>query len=905
MGIVYAAYDEQLDRRVALKLLTHDAHETHGSAAAAQRLLREAQAMAKLSHPNVVAAFDVGTYGEQVFIAMEYVDGATLRVWRDSAPRTTSQIVAMYAQAGRGLEAAHAAGILHRDFKPENAIVDARGRVRVLDFGLARIDTPPPSLHSGDLEQTSAFKAPLPPITRYGALMGTPAYMAPEQLAGEWAEAHSDQFSFCVALYEALYGERPHAGGTVRELRSAIEANEVRPVTTTSSVPRTVRAVLLRGLRAKPAERYASMTELLAALDDALPLRRRRLVLLAGSVALAAIVAVAVAIRPARAPLCAGADREISAAWGDARRDATRRAFIASGNPRAVDAWERVRGALDGYAAGWADMRTESCQATRVRGVQSDEALDLRTACLDQRRRELAATVDLLEGANAKLVDRAVAMARDLPDLAECADVAWLRAPYAAPHDPAQRRVVDSVHQQLAQATALFNARHLDDAERLVASATSDATGMQNRALVAEAGFLAARIQLARGHDKQAAVTLRGAALEANVARDELAEARAWTWLVRIVGYDIGDFAQSQIYADIAQATIDRIHGGDGLRAVLTRHRAHAFLAHGDNDAAEKAYREALTLFTRAEGGVSPDVTTVKGDLADLLANQGHYRAAMEMARSAAADRRTLFGEDPGYGNFKLRIGLLELELGDPVAATADVTRAIELLGEDATRAEARLRLAEALILEGETDKGMAEAQGAFAEEEKARGKDSWYLGGFHGNFAGTLLRHHLNAAAAAEAAIAIGILAKTDDADDLRDARQIEALMLARLGHAADALPKADASVAAEEKAASATSPRLIVPLLAVGEASLALGDAPRALAALERAAAIVENAEGFPEQHADVHLALARALVATHGDLSRARVLGERAAREYEEGRLGELAKVARGVAPDGSAL
>ncbi len=260
MGVVYSAVDERLGRKLAIKLL----HESfNGDPTGRARLLREAQAMARLRHENVVLVYDVGTHGdgdEQVFIAMELVEGRTLDKWQREAPRGHEEVLSRYLQAGKALAAAHRAGVLHRDFKPENVLVDAAGRVRVLDFGLARALAGPAE---GDPADSLSE-----PLTRTGSILGTPAYMAPEQLRGEPTDARADQFSFCVALYEALYGERPF--GSVPRFTAV----EITHVPKDSRVPAPLRRVLLRGLADVPDDRHADMDALLAALRP--PARSRR-----------------------------------------------------------------------------------------------------------------------------------------------------------------------------------------------------------------------------------------------------------------------------------------------------------------------------------------------------------------------------------------------------------------------------------------------------------------------------------------------------------------------------------------------------------------------------------------------------------------------------------------------------
>ena len=265
-GAVYAAYDPDLDRRVALKLLRTPADGGDGDASQEGEdgrraiLLREARAMARLSHPNVVTVHDVGLAGGAIFVAMEFVAGHTLREWWEARERTWGEIRDVFLAAGRGLAAAHRAGLVHRDFKPDNVLIGGDdGRVLVTDFGLARL-----------LEQVGEDEAIAAPtaepgalrMTRTGAIIGTPAYMAPEQLRGGAADALSDQFSFCVAMFEAIHGQRPFDGGSLEELRDAVVEGRRRPVAPRKGLPAAVPRALERGLAAEPAERFASMEDL-------------------------------------------------------------------------------------------------------------------------------------------------------------------------------------------------------------------------------------------------------------------------------------------------------------------------------------------------------------------------------------------------------------------------------------------------------------------------------------------------------------------------------------------------------------------------------------------------------------------------------------------------------------------
>jgi predicted Ser/Thr protein kinase len=286
MGVVYEARDPDLDRDVAVKLL-----HGGGDEALQRRLLREAQAMARISHRNLVTVYDVGTHRGRVFVAMELVRGQTLRQWLESEPRSWDQAVRVFVEAGRGLAAAHAAGVVHRDFKPDNVLVSDRGRVLVVDFGLARgvgeaPETPGAPARSADVLDS--------PITRTGAVLGTPAYMAPEQHRGQPADMRSDQFSFAVALYEAIYRQRPFPGDSHAELYASVTAGERRPRPREPRIPAALVGVLERALQLEPDDRHGDLDALLAELDALLRPPRSVPWAAVGAVALAALTGVGV-----------------------------------------------------------------------------------------------------------------------------------------------------------------------------------------------------------------------------------------------------------------------------------------------------------------------------------------------------------------------------------------------------------------------------------------------------------------------------------------------------------------------------------------------------------------------------------------------------------------------------------
>ncbi|MDQ3337273.1 MAG: serine/threonine protein kinase, partial [Myxococcota bacterium] len=310
MGVVHAAFDPDLERRVALKVL----RESAGSSEARQRLLREARAMARLSHPNVVTVHEVASANGRDYVAMEMIDGQSLAEWMRAERRPEDEIISAFVAAGRGLAAAHAEGIVHRDFKPHNILRHRNGRIAVTDFGLARdVETPLDPLAetrelrapgTGTAVSTTTPSSPLAGLTMTGSVLGTPAYMAPEQWSGGAVTPATDQFAFCVALWEALAGERPFKGATVEKLREEVQGGPAQ--LDISKIPRRLRAALLRGLDPDPARRWPSMEALLAAMTGAD--RTSKGIYVVAGAAIAAGVAVLVAIK------MFGGDPQIAAA---------------------------------------------------------------------------------------------------------------------------------------------------------------------------------------------------------------------------------------------------------------------------------------------------------------------------------------------------------------------------------------------------------------------------------------------------------------------------------------------------------------------------------------------------------------------------------------------------------------
>src|SRR4051794_2926912 len=428
MGEVYAAYDPELDRKVAVKLLRVKPGNGVSRNEGRQRTLREAQAIARLSHSNVVVVFDVGTFQEQVFIAMEFVDGNTVTYWLQAASRDWDDILKVFMAAGRGLAAAHDKGLVHRDFKPDKVMVGRDNQGRGMDFGLARQVTEKSangdksggvsagvseksspgdrersnpgdrerSNHGNDQGVVRAVNVEVPDtivlsgtadsaeaqahaaaagmfevqLTRTGAMMGTPAYMAPEQFLGTATDARTDQFSFCVALYEALYGERPFAGNTMYALTNNVVQGKVRDAPANAKVPLWIRKILLRGLRPTVADRYPSIGALLDALGkNPATVRRKVMVTVAGAVLpIALVLGIRQSLADHRA-VCGGGPAKLAGVWElsqpgqpqSPRHVRVKNAFLHTGKSYAADVHATVARVLTGYARSWANMYEEAC----------------------------------------------------------------------------------------------------------------------------------------------------------------------------------------------------------------------------------------------------------------------------------------------------------------------------------------------------------------------------------------------------------------------------------------------------------------------------------------------------------------------------------------------------------------
>jgi len=625
MGVVYRAYDPHVRRVVALKLLRPELDLGTAGSLGASRLEREAQAMGRLNHPNVVTVHEVGTWNERIFVAMEYVEGVTLRRWLET-PHGLTEVLGVFAQAAEGLAAAHRAGIVHRDFKPDNVMVGHDGRVRVMDFGLARAgsdreETP----HTVPVVSSEANDPLNLRLTQTGAVLGTPAYMAPEQHRGSPADARSDQFAFCVALYEALFHERPFAGANYTELADDVMEGRRQPVPS-RRIPGWLRRLLERGLATAPSERFESIDALLARLDRG-PMRRRAAAVLGvGAVVVASLSAAWISL-----PRDPGCDRTVHAldgTWDEQRRATVEHMFAATPTAYATNAWRSTERLLDAYAERWIQQSSEVCASRSVLGSKPN-VLDRKQRCLESRRDELNALVQLLAEGEPGTVLESVQAAATLSDLGACADERRLH-PWSTPrHGPEEERL-NSARTELVRAKVVGALGRYDDAVESARAVAGIAQELHAPSLLASALLVQGQYEEQAGHPERAEQTLRAsiAAAESEAAHE--IRAQALIRLIYVVGTNAERFAEAQALAADAAAVLMVLGADPLLQAKLDTNLGVAARRAGQLDFALDRYLAALDGSTRAHGEDHPETARAYNNLGTLLSLMGRLDEAQQ-----------------------------------------------------------------------------------------------------------------------------------------------------------------------------------------------------------------------------------------------------------------------------------
>lgn len=634
-GEVLAAFDPVLDRNVALKLLRGE-----GSRAAA--LLREARVLAKVNHPNIVAIYDAGVADDHPFLAMELVSGSDLHAWlRQDPPPRVQQTLDLLLQAGSGLAAAHEAGIVHGDIKPANILVGDE-QALVTDFGVAVWD-------AADAQDDETP----------GKLVGTPAFMAPEQYAGARADPLSDQFAFCQTAWEALFGsaayrlttavdytegdssDQRHSGATpgsgtsAAEIAALEEAKSSGPPVAPAGhgVGRRVVDALQRGLHPDPSARWPSMQALLEVLEHDPSQRRRWWLAGGGALGLTLAASTATALWVAPEPPCQGA-AEALGELGGARLEAVE-AALKNADPIYADARSYAVGTLRSHAEDWQSMHTEACEATAVRGEQSEAMLDLRMQCLTRARERLDAVSTVLIDGGADTLPRAHRLVGGLRPLARCADVDALEAEVPPPEDPQLRAAVDAVHVDLARLEAEFAAGRRAEALQELPSLVERARALEHPSTLSEVLRTHGNQLEGMGKYEKAAQQLEEAfslGLEHGPTRTAIAAAGE---LAFVYSTDLPDLAKADVYGTLAVSLARRDHRGSSLEAAMVTDLSSVEIAKGDIEASERLDRSALEIRQAALGSKHPTIAEVMENLAGSLSMLGEFEEAERLNREA------------------------------------------------------------------------------------------------------------------------------------------------------------------------------------------------------------------------------------------------------------------------------
>lgn len=587
MGTVYSAHDPELDRRVAIKVL----HGIDPDAAQARiiRLRREAQAMARVQHPNVVQVYDVCVDAAQPYVVMELIDGQTLRVWQERPGHHWRELVRAYLGAARGLAALHAAGVIHRDFKPDNALLDTEARVRVVDFGLV---SAAPSMNGAESPRPDA-------LTREGALIGTLAYMSPEQLSGRHGDAPSDQFSLCRSLFEGVYHVRPFVGQDPEALLAEIREGVSRPPNPLGA-PHKLFACLRRGLAYRPEHRFASMQALADTLEQCLSRRPGRAALVFGGLMAVGLTA---GLRLTEHTVCDLGEQELVGAWDERQQAVIQNAFVGQGLPDAPEQWLKLNMTMRNFRANWRSLRKATClEAEQTRPPMW---VAQRDRCLDELRSFVQTLAKIYQSPTpADIAGAREAAASVEQRLADCAHIdAQHIAPPTTAVDP---RLATAIEQTEAEQVA----GRLGQAEE---------TGRRALEIAEQSGVLAAiaaaRANLGRvlGHQlraDQSLIMLDDAARTAARTSQDAVRIDALLFAAKIRIFDFGALERAAHNANDAEDFIIRLDrsGIDTTRQTAELHEVHGFLAEKNEDfaGALEHFGQALRLHRQRNGSETP-----------------------------------------------------------------------------------------------------------------------------------------------------------------------------------------------------------------------------------------------------------------------------------------------------------
>ena len=905
MGVVYSAYDPELDRRIALKVL----RPRRTSATARDRLLREAKAIAQVSHPNVVHAYDVGVSGKQVFIAMEYIDGQSLRAWCGAAERSWRECLDHYIAAGHGLAAAHAAGLIHRDFKPSNVLIGNDGAVCVADFGLAaRRDSDEPTPSAPDTPPTTSSPRLDERMTVTGTVLGTPAFMAPEQHLGRDANEKTDQYSYCVSLYAGLYGKRPFTAHTKepgqRLLSQKIKGDVAAPAPA-SDVPGWLHQAVMRGLEPHPDDRWPSMNALLAALshDPAARLRRSIVGAVIALLAALAVAATVVAMRRtavSKIATCPLPAERVAALWNQDHATAIARQFAATKISYAGDAWQLLAPRLEERATAWGEMHVAACQA-HARGEQSGELLDRRMACLHQREAEIAALIAIFRDADGKVVAKAAEAVAGLAPLSRCADKSLLFSELTPPDDPAVAAAATTLRDELARIQVTLAAGRYPEALAAARLVAERAQTISYPPVEAEALFWRGELEQKSGDYERAEATLTEAFWRAQASKHDVVAIRAAIGLTYLTGIVRPREEAAALWLRASAAMVDRGGGDPVRRADLAFSRGLILDIRGDYADALAELNQALTLrqeafgvdhllvaiahesigrvsdrlgkhqaaidhFGRAQiireqiqGKEHPDLASNMGFRAITLFRLGKYAATEPLFARVLSIREQTLGADHGFtawAHHNLGETLLALRQLDRAQTHLARARAIQeksLPADDPHQVFALTNHAKAALLTGDSDAARRHLERALAVVEDKLGADHPWL------YPALLLLgevmvvrgDHASARASCERAHALANRPSGPDQLEIAAALLCLAKLDRSAGNTSAAVKRLDKALAAVEDSVGAEHELALLIHNELGHIAAGRGDSDRARRHFRRAISMSTAIYGGPHPH------------------------------------------------------
>lgn len=821
MGVVYRAHDPKLDRDIAVKLLRR--HKYLIDEREHDRLLSEARSLARLSHPNIAEVFDVGRFNSQIYVALALIEGPTLRQWAAKRP-STEDVLHLICQAGEGLAAAHEAGLVHRDFKPANVMIDPSTRTAiVLDFGIAAPTGP------GAVSDTAIDSRLSEASADDVVVMGTPAYMAPEQAMAAPADPAADQFSFFVSLYELLHGVRPFADYGA-ERRRAIQSGRFESGPGSDSVPAWLAPIVQRGLAFEPDARWPSMR---VALETLRRRGRSRKPYVGAAVGAATLIAGGWVWASTPGPARCDDPDALEDIWNDTERSKIESALLATQAPYASFASRRLTEELDQYGEDWLVARTYACGLA----AKEPELFDRAMVCLDLRRRALRGLVNEVGTADAQLVERAAGLVSTLTTPEECVrDGSPELSPL--PTDPAVRDKVLGAYQLLDEALLADAAGRytvgLEKAQAAVQASKPlghaplllEATAQLGRALIrldqgdegrerlAESYLLASET----GSYRQAVIIAAELAVEESQARSD-GEA-AMKWLRH------------------GQGALAHLPDDTQMRSLLLRAEGSVELSRGDAAKAHEALREARMLIEVDGGRPDADTAAAMSSEAIALVELGRTTEGIELSERATKISRERLGDD------------------HPRVADYEQT------------------LAFACIRANRYDEAIEHGNAALQIREAALGPDHPLVANALNTVGGVYMNTEQLEQAAEAFGRAASIWGANEDAPDPRLAQALHNLgdIRAKQGRVDEAIEHARRSLELAEKSLGPDNPTLTFPLLGLARAYLANENAAQALPIALRARALVDSASAIRPNAWSVYLVAARAHWGT-GDHVKAR--------------------------------